>query len=93
MTKMTLMIELKERGRVIGLKRIIGIESLIGRLIGRFCRALGAGIVRFCCRIVLGSVDSRRVEGGISIKVSSFAAFLVVPSLGGVAILVPLAIP
>ena len=55
---MKLMIELKERGRVIGLKRIIGIE----RLIERFCRALSAEIVRFCYRSVLGSVDSRRVE-------------------------------
>jgi hypothetical protein len=66
---MTLIIELKERGRVIGLKRIIGIESLIGkligRLIGRFCKALDAGIVRFCYRILLGSVDIWRVEGGI----------------------------
>jgi len=45
---MKLMIELKERGRVIGLKRIIGIERLIERLIGKFCRALSAEIVRFC---------------------------------------------
>jgi len=45
---MKLIIELRERGRVIGLKRIIGIESLIGRLIGRLYRALGAEIVRFC---------------------------------------------
>jgi hypothetical protein len=68
---------LKERGRVIGLKRIIG----IGRLIGRFCRALGAEIVHFCCRILLGNVDIRRVEEGISIEVSSsFVGLVLEPS-------------
>jgi hypothetical protein len=82
---MKLMIELKERGRVIGLKRIIGIESLIerliGRLIGRFCRALGAEIVHFCCRILLGNVDIRRVKEGISIEVSSsFVGLVLKPS-------------
>jgi hypothetical protein len=64
---MKLIIELKERGRVIGLKRIIGIESLIGKLSRRFCRALSAGIVRFCYRSVLGNVDSRRVKEGIAV--------------------------
>ena len=83
MTQMTQMTELRERGRVIGLKR------LIGRLIEGFCSILGAGIVHSCCRILLGSVDIRRVEEGISIEVSSssfglvfkpsFAALLVVP--------------
>jgi hypothetical protein len=85
---MKLIIELKERGRVIGLKRIIGIESLIERLIGRFCRALSAEIVRFCYRSVLSNIDSRRVKESISIEVSSsirlvlepsFAALLVIP--------------
>ena len=82
---MKLIIELKERGRVIGLKRIIGVESLIerliGRLIGRFCRALGAEIVHFCCRILPGNVDIRRVKEGISIKVSSsFVSLILKPS-------------
>jgi len=85
---MKLMIELKERGRVIGLKRIIGIERLIERLIGRFCRALSAEIVRFCYRSVLGSVDSRRVEESISIEVSSSVRLVLEPSFAA-----PLVIP
>jgi hypothetical protein len=56
---MKLMIELKERGRVIGLKRSIG------RLIEWFCTVLGDEIVHSCYRSVLGNVDSRRVKEGI----------------------------
>jgi hypothetical protein len=56
---MKLIIELKERGRVIGLKRSIG------RLIEWFCTVLGDGIVHSCYRSVLGNVDSRRVKEGI----------------------------
>jgi len=74
---------------VIGLKRIIGIESLIERLIGRFCRALGAEIVHFCYRILLGNVDIRRVKEGISIEVSSsFISLILEPSFAA-----PLAVP
>jgi hypothetical protein len=72
----------------------LGIESLIGRLIERLiekcvpCSVLGAGIVHSCYRSVLGSVDSRRVEEGISIEVSSFIYLVLEPSFAA-----PLVIP
>jgi xanthosine utilization system XapX-like protein len=75
--------------------RKLGIESLIGKLIERLikrlierCNILSAGIVHSCYRSVLGSVDSRRVKEGISIKVSSFIYLILKPSFAA-----PLVIP
>jgi hypothetical protein len=76
-----LIIELKERGRVIGLKR------LIGRLIEWFCIVLSDEIVHSCYRSVFSNVDSRRVKEGISIKVS-FSSFGLILEPSIVALLV-----